>query len=151
MGSRKFSAAGVMAVAFVLVTAQITLGFHPIASKGSGGIKQSHGVDLDDGTFNGAGPNDIRLNVITPSQRDIVPEAGVTIKRMSSEPTFADCKAAALGTHSFQTSNNVGRWFCLRTDENRLGSFKIVSDTPGQKLPIRYVTWCKPSDSCVGP
>jgi len=140
-----------MAATLSIIVAQTALAARPIYSAGGGSIKQDNGAELDEGVFNGPGPNDIRLKAVTNSKRYIVPLGSVFILRMPSKPTYSECKDAALVDQSYRTSNNVGRWFCLRTDQNRVASFKIVSDTPGEKLPINYVTWCKNSDDCVHP
>jgi len=139
-----------MAVALALVLVQSALGHVGFVSKGSGPIQIGHGINLDTGDFNGPGPNDVSLQVIN-SKRYLVTDDGVLILRMSSEPTLSDCKHATLVNRDYRTSRNVGEWFCLRTDHNRVAFLKITSDSPGQPLGIRYGTWCKPSDNCVGP
>jgi len=135
----------------ILASSQVVLAFHPFESKGTGNIRQNHGVDLDQGVFNGSGQNDLTLDAVTNFKRFLVTEGIVAMLRMPSMPTFSDCKNAPLAHTRYRTSANVGRWFCVRTDENRLAAIKIVDDIPGAKLPVRYMTWCKPSDNCVGP
>jgi len=153
MRSRKLSVATATAALLTIFAAQTTLAGlpRPIYSAGTGSINQDSGVNLDVGVFNGPGPDDLHLDAVTNSKRFIQTEGPVLILRMPSKPLFSDCKHAALVDRGYRTSRNVGRWFCVRTDHNRFASFKILSDTPGQPLPIRYVTWCKFSDDCVHP
>jgi len=150
MRARKVSGAGVIAVALALVLVQSAIAAPGFIAKGQGSIQIGHGVNLDTGDFNGPGPNDVSLQIIN-SKRYLVTEGSVLILHMPSMPTFSDCKNAALVNQNYRTSRNVGDWFCLKTDHNRFAYLKIVSNTSGQPLPIRYGTWCKPSDNCVGP
>jgi hypothetical protein len=153
MRSKKLSAALAMAALLTMFAAQTTLAGlpKPIYSAGADSINQNSGVDLDEGVFNGQGPDDLHLNAVTNSRRFIETEGSALIRRMPSKPSFSDCKHAALVDQGYRTSRNVGRWFCVQTDQNRYSSFRILGDTPGQPLQIRYVTWCKSSDDCVHP
>jgi hypothetical protein len=153
MHSRKLSVAAATAALLTIFAAQTTLAAlaKPIYSAGTGSIMQTWGADLDDGVFNGPGPDDLHFDAVTNSKRFIETQGGALMLRMPSKPLFSDCKNAALVDGRYRTSFNVGRWFCVRTDHHRYARFKILSDTPGEPLPIRYVTWCKASDDCVHP
>jgi hypothetical protein len=78
-------------------------------------------------------------------------ESGTTILLMDlNEPSYTDCKTVALASDSIEVNDSlVNQWICYRTDEGRVGKFKVVSLTPSdpnvaQTLEISYTTWAIP-------
>jgi hypothetical protein len=66
------------------------------------------------------------------------------------EPSYTDCKTVALASDSIEVNDSlVNQWVCYRTNQGRVGKFKVVSLTPAdpnvaQTLEISYTTWAIP-------
>lgn len=143
---KRLSVALVIAVCLVLALASTTLAAHAVWKSGEGSVHPTYHFDLDAGTFNTG--QDFFLEAVSSKERYLINDGAVQWVRMASKPTYAQCSAATLGDHQYRTSKNVGRWFCVRTSEDRHARFTIIGDHNGGDVDIRYLTWCKTTDTC---
>jgi hypothetical protein len=145
MRSNRLVIAAALAAALSLAVAQSAFAAHAVYSHGSGGIWQTYGADLDTGTFNTSYPaanDDIYFEAVSGTLR-YIGNSGTSarILRMASKPGYSACASAALLQRHYNVAKNVGRWFCVQTDQGRMARFRIVSALPSQNLGITFTTW----------
>jgi len=120
------------------------------SSHASFDIAETTDADLDEGDSPPAGGGtDFKFTVATTKY--IEPGNGATFLLLgSSEPSYNTCKTAALSTDNIDVDDTlVGKWICYKTNQGRLGRFKVVSLTPSdptqpQTLEVSYLTWAIP-------
>jgi hypothetical protein len=120
------------------------------SSHASFDIAETADADLDEGDSPPtSGGSDFTFNA--NGTKSIQTENGATILRLnSSEPSYTECKTVVLTSDSIEVDDTlIDQWVCYRTDQGRVGKFKVVSLTPSdpnetQTLEISYVTWAIP-------
>lgn len=120
------------------------------ASHASFHIAETAEADLDEGDSPPAGGGG-DFTFTANGTKFIQAENGATILLMDlSEPSYTDCKTVALASDSIEVNDSlVNHWVCYRTNQGRVGKFKVVSLTPSdpnvaQTLVISYTTWAIP-------
>jgi hypothetical protein len=149
MARRRLMSAFVFGSVLALTIASTAFAAHPAWRTGQGGIQPTWAMDLDNGTFNTLSGGDIYLDVYDETMRWLSNTSDGQILRMSSRPTYSQCAHATLGSHEYKTSRNVGRWFCVRTDQDRFARVEILKNHIGGNLDIKFLTWCDFGDACV--
>jgi hypothetical protein len=129
-------------------TADVTITVNPsgwtVHSSGELAIQQTYMANLDAGTI-GSGGADIWFEAQTATQRYVTPRNGAKIKKVTLA-THDGCEAASGSLSSSKiniTSLPAGSLVCLRTNEGRLGAFRVnstVGPSPGI-LHISFTTW----------
>ncbi len=150
---RHLSIALALSAVVSLVVAQSAFAAHAVLVAGSGQINWTYGVDFDTGAFNTLYPasaaiDEFYFEIVSPSTRLISLLNSPGILRMAAKPSYKTCAAAQLASGPYNVKYNVGRWFCIQTNEGRFARFRIDSAAKAQPLAITYTTWCKPTDSC---
>lgn len=120
------------------------------SSHASFSISETAEADLDEGDSPpGTGGRDFTFVVAGTKQID--PGNGATFLVMgASEPSYNTCKTTTLAAGNIDVDDTlIGKWVCYRTNQGRLGRFKVVSLTPTdatqpQTLEVSYLTWAIP-------
>jgi hypothetical protein len=120
------------------------------SSHASFDIAETAEADLDEGDSPPAGGGR-DFTFTANGTKFIKAENGATILLMdSNEPSYTDCKTVVLTSDSIEVDDAlIDQWVCYRTNQGRVGKFKVVSLTPGdpnaaQTLEISYTTWAIP-------
>jgi hypothetical protein len=120
------------------------------SSHASFDIAETAQADLDEGDSPPAGGGG-DFTFTANGTKTIQAENGATILLIDlNEPSYTDCKTVALASDNIEVNDSlVNQWICYRTDQGRVGKFKVVSLTPGdpnvaQTLEISYTTWAIP-------
>lgn len=120
------------------------------SSHASLGVVETAQADLDEGDSPPVGSG-ADFTFVANGTKFIQAESGATILLMDlDEPSYTDCKTVALASDSIEVTDSlVDQWVCYRTNQGRVGKFKVVLLTPGdpnvvQTLEISYTTWAIP-------
>lgn len=143
----RLAAAVSLAAVMSLTLSQSVFAAHAVYKHGSGAINQTYGANLDEGAFNtpyplGPANDDVWFESVSSTLRYIENNGlDARILRMASKPSYSTCANATLGKHRYNVTKNVGRWFCVLTNEGRYARFRIDSALTGQPLAITFTTW----------
>lgn len=106
-----------------------------VDSSGTVNINASSQADLDTGAA------DVAFHLVSA----LDPQNGAKLVLWgNSAPTKSECSGAALSTTSIPVNNySVDHFFCYKTDQGRLGNFKVAAFSSAA-ITIDYVTWTIP-------
>jgi hypothetical protein len=112
-----------------------------IQSSGTGAVMgDGHCFNLDDGTAEGCGSADadFEFNAVLMNQ-EIDPKSTATFSgAKGSEPSYSDCKDAALSGSDRDVTE--GRWYCFKTSQDNYGWIKVV-DATLLTMEFDWTTW----------
>lgn len=114
-------------------------------SEGSVELRQTFQVDFENGRTGSGGGADLWFRAVTSSELYLEPLNGARIAWMGGEGGRRDCREADLRGERISLGRvNVGTTICYRTDQGRLGQFRVTgfSNTGGGRvIRLDYETW----------
>lgn len=114
-------------------------------SEGSVDLRQTYQVDLDNGRTGSGGGADLWFRAVTSMEMYLEPMGGARIAWMGGEGGRRDCREADLRGDRISLGRiNVGTTICYRTDQGRLGQFRVTGFSnagPSRVIHLDYETW----------
>jgi hypothetical protein len=114
-----------------------------VAAQGVIALRPLSGVDLDSGLSGPADQDDLRVEPLEGSGRNLAPANGAVLGLVSTESgpaTAESCSMALLsGSPVPFTGLSTGDAFCFRTSQGRIGTMTITE--VGDPLTAEFVTW----------
>lgn len=109
-------------------------------------VRGTYEFDLDAGAESSRVAAEFWYEVIRDGETYFTPRRTARILAMGArEPAYADCTSAALAaTRTRIESGASGTWYCFRTNEGRVGKFRLESVdrfASPRRATIRFTTW----------
>jgi Ig-like domain from next to BRCA1 gene len=112
-------------------------------------VRQTFMADLDAGTeLSTSAGADFWFEAVSPAERYVTPQNGALFLKMASNPSYNDCKNAALSSSKINLNTIPPvSYVCYKTNEGRYGSFELESmgDVGGfPTMNLDMGTWNNP-------